>query len=505
MGRAGRIITGATFVMCAGVGAPPTERSVGGTHLRGRSSGDRQDLIRAIPAKEAQHGRRTSVAPLSRLTVRFANRRDAGRQLGIRLGHLTAERPIVVGLPRGGIPVAYEVAQALGAPLDVLVVRKLGCPWQPELGVGALGEGGIRVLNESLLGLTGVTERQLEAVAARESAELEHRVQRYRGERQPFPVTGRTVIVVDDGLATGFTARAGIEVLRRRGAQRIVLAVPVAPSDAVAELRTVADDVVCLHTPSEFQAIGQFYDDFTQTTDDDVAALLTALPARLGPSPSLRDDPPEEVAVAVDGLQLPGTLHVPPDATGLVLFAHGSGSSRLSPRNISVSRTLNAGGIATLLFDLLTPDEAHTHARVFDVDLLAARLIGATHWVGTRPDLTPLRIGYFGASTGAAAALLAAAHLRGQVGAVVSRGGRPDLAAPRLGEVTAPTLLIVGSRDELVLDLNDQARRQLRCPNQLAVVPGATHLFEERGALAQVAALARDWFTHHLATTRTPA
>jgi adenine/guanine phosphoribosyltransferase-like PRPP-binding protein len=148
---------------------------------------------------------------------------------------------VVVGLPRGGIPVAYEVAQALGAPLDVLVVRKLGCPWQPELGVGALGEDDIRLLNEPLMRATGVTEPQLEAVAAREGAELQHRVRRYRGERGPIPVTGRTVIVVDDGLATGFSARAGIEVLRRRGVHRIVLAVPVAPSGAVTELQTVAD------------------------------------------------------------------------------------------------------------------------------------------------------------------------------------------------------------------------------------------------------------------------
>jgi putative phosphoribosyl transferase len=433
--------------------------------------------------------------------VRFANRRDAGRQLGIRLARLTAERPVVVGLPRGGIPVAYEVSQALGAPLDVLVVRKLGCPWQPELGLGALGEGDIRLLNQSLMRSTGVTAQQLEATVAREGAELEHRVRRFRGEREPIPVTGRTVIVVDDGLATGFTARAGIEVLRRRGAHRIVLAVPVAPTGAVTELQTVADEVVCLHTPSEFVALGQFYDDFAQTTDEEVASLLAAESARRVAAPSVPGGGPEEVVVAANGMQLPGTLHVPPDAAGIVLFAHGSGSSRLSPRNIAVGRTLNAGGLATLLFDLLTPDEARTHTRVFDIDLLAARLAGATRWVGTRPDLTPLRIGYFGASTGAAAALWAAAQLGGWIGAVVSRGGRPDLAAPRLGEVTAPTLLIVGSRDREVLDLNDRARRQLRCPSQLVVVPGATHLFEEPGALGQVAALARDWFIHHLTTT----
>ena len=144
---------------------------------------------------------------------------------------------------------AYEVAQALGAPLDVLVIRKLGCPWQPELGAGALGEGGIRLVNEPLVQLTGVTEAQLDAVASREAAELQRRVQRYRGERGLIPVAGRTVIVVDDGPATGFTARAGIEVLRGRGAGRIVLAVPVAPAETLTQLRATADEVVCLHTP----------------------------------------------------------------------------------------------------------------------------------------------------------------------------------------------------------------------------------------------------------------
>jgi putative phosphoribosyl transferase len=436
--------------------------------------------------------------------MRFANRREAGRKLGASLGHLAAEQPLVVGLPRGGIPVAYEVAQALGAPLDVLVVRKLGCPWQPELGVGALGEGGIRLVNRSLVRSTGITEAELEAVAAREDVELRRRVRRYRGDREPLPVAGRTVIVVDDGLATGSTARAGIEVLRRRGAGRVVLAVPVAPADTLAQLRTVTDEVVCLHTPPVFGAIGQFYTDFGQTSDEEVAGLLATTSVAAAAAGSSAGDPPEDVVVTVDGLELPGTLHVPPGATGIVLFAHGSGSSRLSPRNVAVGRTLNSGGLATLLFDLLTPDEALTRARVFDIDLLAARLVGATRWLRSRPDLVPLRVGYFGASTGAAAALRAAGQLGSAIDAVVSRGGRPDLAAPHLGAVTAPTLLIVGSRDEVVVDLNERARRQLRCPNQLAVVPGATHLFEEPGALEQVAVLARGWFTRHLSTTPAP-
>lgn len=208
-------------------------------------------------------------------------------------------------------------------------------------------------------------------------------------------------------------------------------------------------------------------------------------------------DEPREVLVEVAGVALPGTLTVPVGARGIVLFAHGSGSSRVSPRNLAVARDLNAADLATLLFDLLTPAEADDRGRVFDIGLLADRLVGATRWVRRGADLDALPVGYFGASTGAAAALQAAAELGEDVAATVSRGGRPDLAE-RLPDVTAPTLLIVGARDETVLDLNERARRALRCPTELAIVPGATHLFEEPGALEQVSELARDWFDRHL-------
>ena len=205
---------------------------------------------------------------------------------------------------------------------------------------------------------------------------------------------------------------------------------------------------------------------------------------------------------AGSGLWLPGDLTLPGDAAGIVLFAHGSGSSRLSPRNISVAAVLNDAGLSTLLFDLLTPEEADDRTKVFDVELLAERLLVATEWVRRQSSVAPLPLGYFGASTGAAAALLAAADLGDGVAAVVSRGGRPDLAEPRLREVVAATLLIVGGRDPQVLELNRQAAGFLRCPHELVVVPGATHLFEEAGALERVALLARDWFRDHLVRRR---
>jgi putative phosphoribosyl transferase len=206
-----------------------------------------------------------------------------------------------------------------------------------------------------------------------------------------------------------------------------------------------------------------------------------------------------EVDIPVGEVVLKGTLTLPPAPRGVVLFAHGSGSSRLSPRNVRVADTLIAARFATLLFDLLTPAEDRVYETRFDIPLLCERLVGATGWLGSAATLAALPRGYFGASTGAGAALLAAARPETGVGAVVSRGGRPDLAgAAALARVAAPTLLIVGGDDHAVIALNRDAYRELRCVKELAIVPGATHLFEEPGTLEQVAALAAAWFTRWL-------
>ena len=212
-----------------------------------------------------------------------------------------------------------------------------------------------------------------------------------------------------------------------------------------------------------------------------------------------------EVSVTTGSVMLEGNLTLPKDARTIVLFAHGSASSRHSPRNRYVAQLLNEAKLATLLVDLLTPDEEAIDLRTmqirFDIDLLAERLVGVTDWLTENRDTRHLRLGYFGASTGAAAALVAAATRPKVVGAVVSRGGRPDLAGPALEHVCAPTLLIVGGNDLQVIDLNRWAFAQLRCEKQLEIVPGATHLFEEPGALDEVARLAREWFVRYLSAT----
>jgi putative phosphoribosyl transferase len=311
-------------------------------------------------------------------------------------------------------------------------------------------------------------------------------------------------VLVDDGLATGATARAAVRALRARGAERIVLAAPVGSPQAVQSLERESDQVLCVLVPEQMWAIGFWYLDFGQTSDGEVADLLRRSRGKAPQPVSMAGDPDPSVlrpaAILVPGSSstLAGDLAVPENATGLVIFAHGSGSSRHSPRNRHVAAILNRHGLATLLLDLLTPEEELDRRNVFDIALLADRLLAATAWTKEQPELVELPIGYFGASTGAAAALAAAADAGDRIRAVVSRGGRPDLAAPRLADVGASVLLVVGDRDPVVHDLNREAVAQLRCPTELKIVAGATHLFEEPGALDEVARLATDWFRRHL-------
>ena len=216
-----------------------------------------------------------------------------------------------------------------------------------------------------------------------------------------------------------------------------------------------------------------------------------------------------DVQIPAGRAVLSGNLTVPEDAASLVLFAHGSGSSRHSPRNQFVARTINRAGLGTLLFDLLTPEEEaldiYTRGHRFNIGLLAERLVHATKWARRQDQTRDLRIGYFGSSTGGAAALVAAAELPRDVGAVVSRGGRPDLAGDALPKVHAPTLLVVGGHDDIVIELNEMARDQMRCEVNLEIIPGATHLFEEPGALEKVAKLASDWFAKHIGGAAAPS
>jgi len=436
----------------------------------------------------------------------FHDRQHAGRELAKRLAHFRNQSTIVLGLARGGVPVAYEVARALGAPLDVWVVRKLGAPIQPELGMGAVSEGGEVFVDAHIVREVGASEAEVQEVIARKTAEVEERCTRFRRGRGTPNLEGKTVLLVDDGLATGGTARAALRAIRRRGPRRVVLAVPLGSPDTVEALAQEADEILCLSPHPDLYAIGLWYENFEPVEDEDVVALLEKAHAQGAATRPAKRLVEKSVHIAMGGAELEGDLSGPSGAQGIVLFAHGSGSSRKSPRNRFVASVLQRTGLATLLFDLLTADEERAdaidaHLR-FDIDLLARRLVVATDWVHSQRETRSLRIGYFGASTGAAAALIAAVERPDVVDAVVSRGGRPDLAERWLPRVRAPTLLIVGGDDRDVLAVNRSALRQLRSAKQLEIVPHATHLFEEPGTLERVADVAAAWFRRNLARAR---
>ena len=456
----------------------------------------------------------------------FKNREDAGAQLAEKLRvYANLKDLVVLGLPRGGVPVAYKIAEALSAPLDVFLAQKLGVPGQEELAFGAIGPGDIRYLDQSMVRAAGISADEVERITQAAKKKLQDRAVIFRGDKPPLSLQGRAVILVDDGIATGASIYAAVLALRQLNPSNLIVAVPVAPIETCRWLRAYLGELICLYTPEDFYAVGQFYDYFPQVSDIEVIDLLQC--AEAFPKHTVAPDPADcpgredesgevkrgvggsrsEVFIAADPVSLAGTLVIPRDAKGIVLFVHGSGSSRFSPRNRHVAEVLQKSGFATLLFDLLTAEEESIDqwnaALRFDIRLLSQRLVQVTKWVTQSVHTADLPIGYFGASTGAAAAMVAAAHLPNLIGAIVSRGGRPDLAAGDLGKVVAPTLLLVGGMDEVVLQLNRQALAQLASKKkELRIIAGATHLFEEPGALDHIAQAAADWFTAYLIRER---
>ncbi|MEP6621663.1 MAG: phosphoribosyltransferase family protein [bacterium] len=456
----------------------------------------------------------------------FRDRTVAGEALAEALRAIEIEQDVVVlGLARGGVAVARPVADALGTHLDVFVAGKLGVPGIEEVSLGAIAEGTDGVVTDSIAWYIGVPSGVVAQLSARGREEVARRVRLYRHARPLPDVQGRTVILVDDGISTGATLRAAARAIRARHPRRIIAAVPVASSAGASAVRAEVDALVVLATTESQQTVSALYEGFSAVTDAEVLALLGRA-AIAPPSPILSDVsdriapaipfgpgerawPERQQTIPVDGGSLVadfgtrrpdrrrGYLDVTDTTPGLAIIVHGGGSSRNSYRNRYLAGRLRMNGYSTLRLDLLTPDEqerdADDQSLRFDAWRLARRLVATCEWARRRGLPGSENTILIGASTGAAAALCAAAFLRERIGAVIARGARVDLASDALGEVLAPVMMIVGDTDREVLQRNRDAIRRLPRGAQLVRIPGAGHTFEEPGALGAAAERTVAW------------
>lgn len=424
---------------------------------------------------------------------------------GVALAHALAGRAapdatLVLGMARGGVAVAAPIARALGARLDAVVGRKLGVPGIEEVAFGAITEWDAPAVFDSVRDFIGLPRSVMSSIEGRERAEVVRRVQQYRDGQPLSGITGKTVIVVDDGLASGTTLLATARALRRLRPQRLIAAVPVASPDGVQQVASAFDDVVALATPDPFGTVSDWYRDYTPVDDAQVRSLLGRAPLDT-PEPGLvTSDQEQDVTIptleSTSDAAMVGDFGAPRDACGLIIMAHGGGSSRGSYRNRYLAARLRFAGWATLRVDLLTPRERDADANGemrFDIERITGRLLAATRWCREEQRPGHERVVLFGASTGAAAAMEVAAAAPRDVAAVVARGGRIDLAMSSLAQVRAPSLLIVGDADTETLRQNRDCVPRLGGRVRLQTIRGAGHTFEEPGALGRVGELVTTW------------
>lgn len=453
----------------------------------------------------------------------FQDRAHAGDALARALIPFARERDVLVlGLARGGVPIARQVADALGAPFSVFISRKIGVPGIEEVALGAIAEGGDAVLTDAMAWYIGAPPQLIERLAARARVELARQAQLYRDNQAHPEVQGKTVILVDDELRTGATFRAAARAIRARRPRRLIAAVPVASHVGIDEVRGEVDDVVAVVVREAFETVSASYDNLAPLTDDEVLMALGRPTRRV--SGIVRDissritDTERTIEIPIREGRVVGDLGTPVDAgfldTGrvahesdaLAILAHAGGSSRDSYRNRYIAGRLRLSGYATLRVDLLTRDEERASADGgslgLDLTRIAARLTEVCDWAVRCGVYGARRAILFGAGTGAAAVLVAAAQRQANTLAVVARGGRVDLAGPALARVRAPVLLIVGDADRELSRANADATRLLPRGTKLVRVPGAGQTFAEPGALGAVAEHSVKWLDR-LAASRT--
>jgi len=425
----------------------------------------------------------------------FHDRIEGGRALAGALSAYRGKNVLVLGIPRGGVPVAAEVARELGADLDIVVARKLGAPGQPELAIGAVTANGGRYLNEAYIRELGVSQRYLEQETARKSTEAKDREARLRGRRPAATIEGRTVIVVDDGLATGATMRAALRSVRQRAPARLVMAAPVGAPESCAAMLAEADEVVCPLQPSIFYAVGVHYEEFEPVEDEVVARILETFRTMTSPG---RGDSPRSIEIDFKnsvGYRLAGTLTVPPtsEPVPVVAFAHGMGSGRTSSRNRAIAERLVRSSIAAFMLDFTGHGDSQGAIEEASIERMAQDLAAALDVLKQREEVDAARIGVSGSSSGGVVALVLAAgdpRVKALVLRSVPAGGLESVAS----NVHAPTLVIAGSEDWPIVREDEALATLIPAEHDFVVVPGAGHLFEGPGQAERVAELTADWF-----------
>ena len=424
------------------------------------------------------------------VSLPFTDRSEAGRRLAERVRAYAVNDPIVLALPRGGVPVGAELARRLDVDFDVLVVRKIGLPGRPETGVGAISEDGHVFFDDQALARLRVPRQALRETVEAERVELDRRRRVYRGERPAPRIAGRDCVIVDDGVATGGTARAALRMVRQAGPSQVVLAAPVASPEAVESLREEADALVVLSVPENFHAVGEWYRDFGQLSDGHVTAIL-AERGRLRPE----ENTARAVRIRAGQVYLDGDLTMPSTLRGAIVMAFGEG--RTDPRWRAAASVFQRAGYATLLLDLWT--DASADAEGDDARTMGERLNAAVTWLRRATDAATEPLGVFGAGAAAPAALVTAAERPQDLGAVVVYGGRIDLAESSLSQVRAPALILLESSDSFVRELNEWARGRMGAQTDLRVVAGAEQLLQGAQEWRHTAVEALDWFDQHLA------